>query len=704
VTCGTGKELKFWHLHSEGEEGKRLVEKGTLEKQSADRGISLVFDESGTFLAIGNADKSVEVIRRRSPDQVKKSVLKKQKRRKEKGLEPDPTISDESIAEIFVPFTLLRLPAKVRCVDWRSQRKSKDKIELLVLLANNSLETYSINVPESFKTSGPADYSRTYTLDLLGHRSDIRSLSLSSDSKLVASASNGALKVWNARSGSCLRTMECGYALCSSFLPGDSLVVVGTKAGEIELFDVGSSSLMETVDAHKGALWSLDVSTDGKVMVTGGADKTVKFWEFRVVQEEVLGTTRTTPRMKLKHTKTLELSDDVLAVRISRDGKYAAASLLDNTIKVFFVDSLKFFLNLYGHKLPVLSLDISDDSKLLVSCSADKNIKIWGLDFGDCHKSIFAHQDSIMKVVFEPSSHNFFSVSKDRLLKYWDGDKFEQIQGLAGHHSEIWALGIANDASIVVTGSHDRSIRVWAQSEEPLFIQEERENELEELYESNLLESLEDENDLTKDAGDEHESQVTRAGKQTIETLKAGERLMEALDIGVKDLDDLQQHTRELQKNPTLAPPQRNVILAALNVPAERYVIDILRKIPASQLEDALLVFPFDKVISLFRFIEIWTAHKWYISLVCRVLFFTMKTYHKQIVANKVMRTLLIKLRDNLRRALYQERGQIGYNMAGLKFLKQSWDDQHHKDFLADDEVQEKNHQQLKKRVFATIQ
>jgi len=71
--------------------------------------------------------------------------------------------------------------------------------------------------------------------------------------------------------------------------------------------------------------------------------------------------------------------------------------------QVFFLDTLKFFLSLYGHKLPVLSMDISSDGALLVSGSADKNIKIWGLDFGDCHKSLFAHQDSIMQA--RPCAH-----------------------------------------------------------------------------------------------------------------------------------------------------------------------------------------------------------------------------------------------------------------------------------------------------------
>ena len=53
------------------------------------------------------------------------------------------------------------------------------------------------------------------------------------------------------------------------------------------------------------------------------------------------------------------MTDDVLCVRVSPNGKLLAAALLDSTVRVFFLDSLKFFLSLYGHKLPVLSMDIS---------------------------------------------------------------------------------------------------------------------------------------------------------------------------------------------------------------------------------------------------------------------------------------------------------------------------------------------------------
>ena len=375
--------------------------------------------------------------------------------------------------------------------------------------------------------------------------------------------------------------------------------MVGTKTGELEMFDVASSSIIDSVKAHEGAVWSLQVHPDGKSLVSGSADKTAKFWDFQVVQEEIPGTKRTTPRLKLVHTRVLKVNDDVLSVRFSPNGKLLAVALLDNTVKVFFTDSLKHLLNLYGHKLPVLNMDISDDSKLIATCSADKNVKIWGLDFGDCHKSFFAHQDSIMQVQFEKNSHNFFSASKDRLIKYWDGDKFEQIMKLEGHHGEVLALAVGKVSNIIVSASHDKSIRVWEQTDEPIFLEEEREKELEELYESTLTTSL--------GTGEEDDAEATSAGKQTTETLMAGERIIEAIQLGIEDYHMMQEYAAAKKANPNLAPPPRNALYIALGgISAERHVLDTIQKVKAASLQDALLVLPFDKVIDLLTFINIW--------------------------------------------------------------------------------------------------
>ncbi len=79
--------------------------------------------------------------------------------------------------------------------------------------------------------------------------------------------------------------MECGYAICSTFLPGDRHVVVGTKAGELLLYDIAASTLLATYKAHQGPVWGLHVRPDGRGLVSGSADKDVKFWDFEMREE-----------------------------------------------------------------------------------------------------------------------------------------------------------------------------------------------------------------------------------------------------------------------------------------------------------------------------------------------------------------------------------------------------------------------------------
>jgi len=471
--------------------------------------------------------------------------------------------------------------------------------------------------------------------------------------------------------------LECGYALCAAFLPGDKIVVVGTKEGDLELYDIAASSLLDKISAHEGAVWTLQVHPDGKSLITGSADKSVKFWNFEIVQEEIPGTKRTIPRLKLVQSRILKVNDDVLCVQFSPDSRLLAVSTLDNTVKVFFVDSLKLFLNLYGHKLPVLNMSISSDSKLIATCSADKNVRIWGLDFGDCHRALFGHEDSIMQIAFIPhpvdgdEKHIFFSASKDRVIKSWDGDKFEQIQKIKGHHGEIWAMTVARTGDFIVTASHDKSIRIWSKSDEPIFLEEEREREMEDLYEKTLATSLESE-----EAVDGERAEAVDASKQTISTLTAGERIQEALDLGVEDLEVV--HAWELQRkaNPKIAPPQRNPLFMALgNISAERHVLNTLAKIPAAQLHDALLVLPFASLPALFTFISIWVQKQWNVTLTCRVLFFMLKTHQKQIVSSRELKTVLESMRADLRKTLTGNKDMIGFNVAALRFVGERVDE-----------------------------
>lgn len=701
ITAGNDGELKVWTIDLAGlqragssigdsDEHRYLKERGTLYRTGKDRTLGVVFHLKSDYIAVHGSEKSVELWRMRSDTEVQKSLARKRKRRREKaksdekdveveGTEETVNIADAEISEVIVPYVTVRTAGKVRSVSWMDVKGSK-KLQLLVGTNNNLIDVYDVPKKSKSKSDEPPDYSRKYSVELSGHRNDIRSLALSSDDRMLASASSGGLKIWNTRTQNCLRTLECGYALCCAFLPGDKIVLVGTKEGDLELYDIAASSLLDRIPAHEGAIWTLQVHPDGKSVATGSADKSVKFWGFEIVQEEIPGTKRTTPRLKLVQSRVLKVNDDVLSVEFSPDSRLIAVSTMDNTVKVFFVDSLKLFLNLYGHKLPVLNMSISSDSKLIATCSADKNVRIWGLDFGDCHKALFGHEDSIMQISFIPhpveqdEKHILFSASKDRMMKSWDGDKFEQIQKLKGHHGEIWAMIVSRTGDFIVTASHDKSIRIWTKTDEPIFLEEEHERELEELYEANLATSFDDEDQLLN--GNQQPSEAVAASKQTITTLTAGERIAEALELGLEDLELVRAWETQKKTNPNMAPPQRNALYLALgNVSAERHVLNTLSKIPAAQLHDALLVLPFSSLPALFTFISIWVRRQWNVTLTCRVLFFMLKTHHKQIVASRELKATLESVTADLRLMLAGTKDLIGFNIAAMRFVRERIDD-----------------------------
>ncbi|KAG5460038.1 MAG: hypothetical protein BJ554DRAFT_7961, partial [Olpidium bornovanus] len=301
-----------------------------------------------------------------------------------------------------------------------------------------------------------------------------------------------------------------------------------------------------------------------------------------------------------------------------------------------------------------MSMDISSDNALLVTASADKNVKLWGLDFGDCHKSLFAHQESVMSVSFVWGTHYFFTASKDRFVKHWDGDKFECIQKLQGHHGEVWALAVGKHGSVVATGSHDRSIRVWAKTDEMLFLEEEKEKELEELHDKEAAREAEA-MALSSAGGDVDVKEVAAAGKPTGETLKAGERVAEAIDVADAEKALWDEYAK---RNFNAVPPAKNPFLAAAgaDVTPEEDVLKTLAKIPSTNLEEALLVLPFTKVISLMRHMEMWAKKEWNLQLTCRILFFLLKVHHNQIVANRVMRPGLAAMQTHLRSGLQRQK------------------------------------------------
>jgi U3 small nucleolar RNA-associated protein 12 len=135
------------------------------------------------------------------------------------------------------------------------------------------------------------------------------------------------------------------------------------KSGELVLYDIAGASVLETIEAHSGTIWSIHVRPDFGGVATGSADKDVKFWDFEpkgVIDSVMLSVEvgvsanpfkQPHKSRTLVHTRTLKMTDEVLAVKYSPNHRFLAVALLDATVRIFYQDSLKFFLSLYGHKV-----------------------------------------------------------------------------------------------------------------------------------------------------------------------------------------------------------------------------------------------------------------------------------------------------------------------------------------------------------------
>uniref|UniRef100_A0A672SJ83 WD repeat-containing protein 3-like n=1 Tax=Sinocyclocheilus grahami TaxID=75366 RepID=A0A672SJ83_SINGR len=658
---------------------------GSVLREARDRVVSLVTDAKAKVLACHGLDATLEVFTVLSEKEVQKKMDRKLKKAKKKAKSqegeedgPEPVV-ERKLSDEIQKLANIKASSKIRSMD--CLLVPNGEIKLALLLQNNTVETYALKTTEKNPTG-----TKTSRLTLGGHRTDVRTLAFSSDNIAILSASGETVKVWNRSTLQVIRTMGCEYALCSLFVPGDRQIILGTKSGKIQIFDLASGSLLETTDAHDGALWSMCLSPDQRGIVTGGADKTVKFWDFELIKDQDSGKSK---RLTVKHTRTLQLDEDVLCVRYSPDQRLLAVSLLDCTVKIFYTDTLK-----VNHKHSIYAL--------IGTGSADRNVKIWGLDFGDCHRSMFAHDDSVMFLQFVPKTHLFFTAGKDRKIKQWDADKFEHIQTLEGHHREVWCLAISPNGDHIVSSSHDKSLRLWERTREPIILEEEKEMEREAEFEESLAKGDE------PVVPGETKGEAEPAGKKTIETVKAAERIMEAVELYREESEKLEEHSAACKAaGKELPPPKMNPILVAFgNISPSRYVLEVIKKVRSSELEVSLLVLPFPYVSDLLKLFNGYVQQGLEVELVCRCLFFLLRVHFGQITSNQMLLSVIDELRTNTISKVREIRDVLGFNSAGLQFLQREIESKEDVMFFADatDRFEEKKRKRKKReRAVLTI-
>jgi WD40 repeat protein/DNA-binding SARP family transcriptional activator len=138
---------------------------------------------------------------------------------------------------------------------------------------------------------------------------------MSADGNLIAfGQENGALSIVDARTLEQRREVPIGGVILGiAFVPGSHLIVAGDPEGLLSLADADSGRVLWRVRAHDGPINTPGISADGQLLVTAGADGTVRFWS--LPDRRRLGA-------------PLVLEGFPADAQLSPDGRFAAVALL----------------------------------------------------------------------------------------------------------------------------------------------------------------------------------------------------------------------------------------------------------------------------------------------------------------------------------------------------------------------------------------
>jgi WD40 repeat protein len=131
----------------------------------------------------------------------------------------------------------------------------------------------------------------------------------------------------------------------------------------------------------------------------------------------------------------------VRSVAYSPDGKHIVGGSSDRTIRIWDVTiGAQEGLPLTGHTDWVYSVAYSLDGKHIVSGSSDRTIRIWNATTGVLEGTLTGHVGEVFSVAYSPDGKHIVSGSRDRTIRKWDAG--DELDGL--NTREQWHMLVRN--------------------------------------------------------------------------------------------------------------------------------------------------------------------------------------------------------------------------------------------------------------------